>query len=57
MRTVISIRSAEESQVEGREDQDDADIRYQPFPESVPEEEEIDTDYNGDHGRPVKHDC
>jgi hypothetical protein len=31
----------EESQVESSEHQDNANIRYQPFPESVSEEREI----------------
>lgn len=35
-----------ESQVESHEHQDDANIRHEPFPESVPEEYVIYTDYN-----------
>jgi hypothetical protein len=44
----------EESEVEGGEDQDDANIRYQPFPESVSEEGEIYTDDDGYHCHRVK---
>jgi hypothetical protein len=46
----------EKSQVESAEHQDNADIHYQPFPESVPEEREIHTDYDGRHRQYVKHD-
>jgi uncharacterized protein (DUF4415 family) len=44
----------EESEVEGGEDQDDANIRYQPFPESVSEEGEIYTDDDGCHHHRVQ---
>ncbi len=46
----------EESEVESCEDQDNANIHRQPFPESVSEEREIYTDYGGCHRRDVKHD-
>jgi hypothetical protein len=46
----------EESQVESSEHQDNANIHCQPFPESVSEEHEIYTDYDGCHRHPVKHD-
>jgi hypothetical protein len=46
----------EESQVESREHQDNANIHCQPFPESVSEEDEIYTDYDGCHRHHVKHD-
>jgi hypothetical protein len=46
----------DESQVESCEHRDNANIRYQPFPELVPEEHEIHTDYNGCHRHHVKHD-
>jgi hypothetical protein len=46
----------EESQVESCEHQDNANIHYQPFPESVSEEDAIYTDYDGYHRRHVKHD-
>jgi hypothetical protein len=46
----------EESEVEGREHQDNADIHCEPFPETVSEEREIDTDDDGYHRRHVKHD-
>jgi hypothetical protein len=45
----------QESQVERREHQDDSNIHYQPFPESVSEEPEIYTDYDGCHRNRVKH--
>jgi len=48
--------TAEESQVESCEHQDNANIHCQPFPESVSEEHEIHTDYNGGHRHHVKHD-
>jgi len=46
----------QESQVERCEHQDDSNIHYQPFPESVSEEREIHTDYDGCHGHCVKRD-
>src|SRR6266851_863306 len=46
----------QESQVERCEHQDDSNIHYQPFPESVSEEHEIYTDYDGYHRHHVKHD-
>jgi hypothetical protein len=46
----------EESQVESCEHQDNANIHCQPFPESVSEEHEIYTDYDGCHRHDVKHD-
>jgi hypothetical protein len=48
-------RTPEESQVEGSEHQDNANIRCQPLPESVSEEHEIYTDYDGCHRHHVKH--
>jgi hypothetical protein len=45
----------EESKVESCEHQDDANIHCQPFPESVSEEQEIYTDYDGCHRHHVKH--
>jgi hypothetical protein len=46
----------EESQVESYEHQDNADIRHQPFPESVSEELEIYTHYDRYHRHHVKRD-
>jgi hypothetical protein len=46
----------EESQVESCEHQDNANIHCQPFPESVSEEREIHTDYDGCHCHHVKRD-
>src|ERR1700683_2868996 len=48
--------ASEESQIESREHQDDADVRYQPFPESVSEERDIQTDHDGYHCDQVKRD-
>jgi hypothetical protein len=46
----------EESQAESCEHQDNANIHCQPFPESVSEEHEIYTNYDGCHRHHVKHD-
>jgi len=46
----------EESQTERCEHQDNANIHCQPFPESVSEEHDIYTDYDGCHHHHVKHD-
>ena len=46
----------EKSQVESCEHQDNANIHCQPFPESVSEEHEIYTHYDGCHRHRVKHD-
>jgi hypothetical protein len=46
----------QESQVERYEHQDDSNIHCQPFPESVSEEHEIHTGYDGCHRHHVKHD-
>jgi hypothetical protein len=46
----------EKSQVESCEHQNNANIHRQPFPESVSEEHEIYTDYDGCHRHHVKHD-
>ena len=45
----------EEFKVESSEHQDDSNIHCQPFPESVSEEHEIYTDYDGYHRHHVKH--
>src|ERR1700679_592989 len=47
-------RTSEEHQINNPENQDDADIGREPFPESVPEENEIHTDDDGRHRRRVK---
>jgi hypothetical protein len=46
----------QESQVERCEHQDDSYIHHQPFPEPVPEEQDIHTDYDGCQQRYVKYD-
>jgi len=48
--------ASEESQIESREHQDNANVRYQPFPESVSEERDIQTNYDGYHCHHVKRD-
>jgi hypothetical protein len=47
--------TAEESEVECSEHQDNADIHCQPFPKSVSEERDIYADYDGCHRHRVKH--
>lgn len=49
-------RMLQESQVERCKHQNDSNIHYQPFPESVPEEQEIYTDDDGCHRHHIKHD-
>ena len=50
-------RAPEEPRIEGRKEQDDANVRHQPFPESVPEEEDVDADNDGDQRQNVdRHD-
>jgi hypothetical protein len=51
---MLASMAAEKSVVEGAEDQDNADIRRQPLPESISEEHEIETDYDRDHCHEVK---
>jgi hypothetical protein len=46
----------QESEVERREHEDDSNIHRQPFPESVSEEHDIYTDYDGCHRQHVKRD-
>jgi hypothetical protein len=46
----------EKSQVESCGHQNNANIYHQPFPESISEEREIYTDYDGCHRHDVKHD-
>ena len=46
----------EESKVESCEHQYNANIHCQPSPESVSEGHDIDTDNDGCHRQPVKHD-
>jgi hypothetical protein len=57
-RLKVTTRSwaLQESQIERCERQDDADIRDQPFRESVSEEHEIYADDDGHHRRHVKDD-
>jgi hypothetical protein len=52
-RTTTS-RTSEEIQIESREQQDNANIYDQPFPESIPQEHEIHADDDGYHRRHVK---
>jgi hypothetical protein len=48
--------TSQDSKVESCEHQDNANIHCQPFPESVSEEQEIYSDYDGCHRHHVKHD-
>jgi hypothetical protein len=48
--------TAQESEVESYEHQDDTNIHGQPFPEPVSEEQDIYSDYDGYHRHHVKHD-
>src|SRR5580692_13218920 len=43
------LRQSVESQIESCEHQDNADIRHQPWPELVSEEQDIDADDDGSH--------
>jgi hypothetical protein len=53
---VRDLRVLHKSQIESREHEDDADIRHEPFPEALPEEQHIYTDDNDYQHRNVKHD-
>jgi hypothetical protein len=44
----------EKSHVEGQKDENDPDIHHQPFPKSVSEKREINSDYDGCHRQQVK---
>src|ERR1700728_4047256 len=48
--------ASEESQVESQEYQDNANVRHQPFPESVSEKSDIQTNYDGYHCHQVQRD-
>ncbi len=54
--SLLSSRTPEESQVESCEHQYNANVHYQPFPESVSEEREIHADYDGCHCHHVQRD-
>jgi hypothetical protein len=54
--SALRLRVLQKSQIEGREHQDNADVRHQPFQESMPEEQQIHTDDNEYQRRNVKHD-
>jgi hypothetical protein len=51
--TTRSLRVLQESQIEGRKHQNNADIHHQPFPESILEEQQIHTNDNGYHRHTV----
>jgi hypothetical protein len=55
-KTARMSRMPEEPQVESPEHQDDANIRHQPFQESVSKEQQIYTDDDGCHCHHVKRD-
>jgi hypothetical protein len=46
----------QEPQTERREDQDNPDVCYQPFPEVVPEEQDVHADHDGYQRKHVKRD-
>jgi hypothetical protein len=46
----------QQSQIEGPEYQDNADVHYQPLPEPVPEEQDVNPDHNGYQREHVKQD-
>ena len=46
----------QEPQVERPEHQDDPDVRHQPLPESVPEEQDVHADHDSYQREHVKHD-
>jgi hypothetical protein len=46
----------EESQIKGCKHQDDADVHYHPFPESILKEQKVYTNDNGNQHHNVKHD-
>jgi hypothetical protein len=50
-----SLRVLQESQIEGYKHQDNADVHYQPLPESILKEQKIYTNDNGYHHHNVKH--
>jgi hypothetical protein len=50
-----SFGTYEKSKVESQKHKDDANIHYQSFPESISEETEIYTDYDGYHRHHIKH--
>ncbi len=51
-----SLWVLEESQIKGCKHQDNADVHYQPFPESILKEQQVYTNDNGNQHRNVKHD-
>ena len=53
--TRADLRVPQEPEVEGHKHQDDADIRYQPFPESIPEEQQIHANDNGYQDQDEQH--
>jgi hypothetical protein len=54
--SLLASSTPEESQVESCEHQDNANVHYQPYPESVSEERKIHSAYDGCHCRYVKRD-
>src|ERR1700722_5066181 len=51
-----SLRILQESQIKGRKHQDNSDVNYQPFPESILKEQYIYANNNGNQHPNVKHD-
>jgi hypothetical protein len=52
---IPGLRLLEKSQIECREHHDNADVRYQPFPYMMPEEQQVYTNDNCNHYHSVKH--
>ncbi len=52
----LSLRVLQESQIECCEHHDNTDVRYEPFPGSIPKDEHIDANDSGYHGHNVNHD-
>src|SRR5262249_39338853 len=52
--TAVISWVVQEPEVERREDQDDADVRRQPLPGVLPEEQEVHGHHDGDHREPVQ---
>jgi len=51
-----SLSTLQEPQIERREYQDNSDVHHQPFPEPIPEEQDVHADNDGYQRERVKHD-
>jgi hypothetical protein len=52
----MSLSTLHEPQIERREYQDKSDVHHQPFPEPIPEEQDVHADNDGYQRERVKHD-